>query len=124
MQIEFDAVQIFVSNVQKAKRWFSENLGMKLIKEYPKIKCALMELNGVRFYIETPCPEWGLGWDKVKIGGRTPIIFKTKNIWKVVDELKSKGVRIVEEVSKRPWGEYKAVFADPDGNEFNLVQEV
>jgi hypothetical protein len=40
---------------------------------------------------------------------------------KAVAELKRKSVRFVEELSMRPWGEMKAVFADPDGNEFNLV---
>ena len=122
MDIKLDSIQIFVSDVEKAKEWYSKVLGMKVIEEYPEIKSVLVELNGTRFYIETPCPEWGEGWDKVKIGGRTPIIFVTDNIHQTVKELKKKRVKFVEEVSKRSWGEYKAVFADPDGNEFNLVE--
>ena len=122
MDIKLDSIQIFVSNVEKAKEWYSEILGIKVIEEYPEIKSVLVELNGTRFYIETPCPKWGEGWDKVKIGGRTPIIFVTDNIHQTVKELKKKGVKFVEEVSKRSWGEYKAVFADPDGNEFNLIE--
>jgi predicted enzyme related to lactoylglutathione lyase len=39
-----------------------------------------------------------------------------------VKELKEKEVKFLEEISKRPRGEYKAVFSDPDGNEFNLIQ--
>ena len=122
MDIKLDSIQIFVSDVEKAKKWYSEVLDMKVIEEYPEIKSMVMELNGAKFYIETPCPEWGEGWDKVKIGGRTPIIFVTDNIHQTVKELKKKGVKFVEEVSKRSWGEYKAVFADPDGNEFNLIE--
>jgi len=122
MDIRFDSIQIFVSDIQKAKKWYSEVLGMKIIEEYPEIKCVLMKLGNFKFYIETPCPEWGEGWDRVKIGGRTPIIFVTKNIRQTVKELKQKGVKFVEEISKRPWGEYKAVFSDPDGNEFNLIE--
>lgn len=118
----FDSIQIFVSDVKKAKEWYCNVLGMEIVEEYPKIKSVLMKLGGVKFYIETPCSEWGEGWDKVKIGGRTPIIFATKDIQQTVNKLKAKGVKFVEEISKRVWGEYKAVFCDPDGNELNLVE--
>jgi len=122
MDIKLDSIQIFVSDIEKAKRWYSETLGMKLIEEDPEFKCLLMKLDDVKFYVETPNPKWGKGWDTVKIGGRTPIIFVTKDIRKTVKELKQKGVKFIEEISKRSWGEYKAVFTDPDGNEFNLIQ--
>lgn len=81
-----------------------------------------MKLNNTEFDIGTPNPTWGQGWKTVKIGGRTPIFFETNNIHQTVKELKSKEVKFIEKISKRPWGEYKAVFADPDGNEFNLIQ--
>lgn len=66
----------------------------------------------------------GEGWDKVKIGGRVPIFFETDNIEEIWKKLKKKGVKVVEELYKRPWGEMKAVFADPDGNEFNLEEVI
>lgn len=122
MALKLGPVQVFVSDAEKSKAWYSEMLGMEVVEEYPEIKCIAMRLGKALFYIETPTPKWGEGWDKVKIGGRTQIIFETKNIRRTVEELKGKGVRIVEDISKRPWGEYKAVFSDPDGNEFNLVQ--
>ncbi|NCO97302.1 MAG: hypothetical protein COY38_02005 [Candidatus Aenigmarchaeota archaeon CG_4_10_14_0_8_um_filter_37_24] len=122
MDIRLDSIQIFVSNIEKAKKWYSEVLGMDLIDEDDELKVLHMKLNGMNFYIETPNPKWGQGWDTVKIGGRTQIIFAAADIEQTVKELKQKGARIVEEISKRPWGRYKAVFADPDGNEFNLVE--
>lgn len=122
MDIKVSAIQIFVSDWKKAKKWYSEILGMKLAGEYPENQAAWMKLDGIDFYIETPNSGWGEGWNSVKVGGRTPIIFETKDIYKKVEELKRKGIKFVEEVSKRSWGEYKAVFSDPDGNEFNLVQ--
>lgn len=115
-------IQIFVSNIEKAKKWYSKILGMKLIKKYPKVKCILMKLGNTEFDIGTPVPAWGKGWKKVHIGGRTSIFFETNNIKKTIKELKQKKVKIIEEISKRSWGEYKAVFADPDGNEFNLIE--
>lgn len=121
MNIKLDAIQIFVSNIKSARKWYEDILGMQFIKKYTEIKCLEMKLNNITFYIETPCSAWGEGWDKVKIGGRMPIILQTPNIQATVMELKNKGVKFVEEISKRPWGEDKAVFCDPDGNEFNLI---
>ena len=39
-----------------------------------------MRLGETEFDIGTPIPEWGEGWDKVKIGGRTNIFFKTSPV--------------------------------------------
>jgi len=124
MKLKTGPVQIFVSNIEKAKGWYKEVLGMELVKEYPDFKCILMKLDEGYFDIGVPDPCWGEGWDKVKIGGRTPIFFETENIEETWRELKTRGIKVVEELSKRSWGEMKAVFADPDGNEFNLVEVI
>jgi predicted enzyme related to lactoylglutathione lyase len=123
MEMKLDSVQIFVSDIGKAKEWYSKVIGMKLINEDSKLKILHMKLGKTDFYVETPNPKWGEGWDSVKIGGRTQIIFVTKNIERTVKYLKQKKVKIIEEISKRPWGQYKAVFADMDDNEFNLVEQ-
>ena len=122
MKLKLGPIQIFVSDLERAKKWYIEVLGMKLIKEYPEFKCILMKLDKIEFDIGVPNQSWGEGWDKVKIGGRTPIFFETNNIKETWKELKKRGAKVVEELSKRSWGEMKAVFADPDGNEFNLIE--
>lgn len=122
MDIKVGPIQIFVSDVKKAEKWYSEILGMKMVEKHPKFKCILMKLGESEFDIGTPIPEWGEGWNKVAVGGRTNIFFETVDIKATVKDLKQKGVKFVEEPSKRPWGEYKAVFIDPDENEFNLIE--
>jgi len=124
MKLKLGPIQIFVSNLEKAKKWYAKVLGMKTIKEYPEFKCVLMKLGDDEFDIGVPDPSWGEGWNKVKVGGRTCIFFETDNVKEVCKKLKKKGVKFVEEPYKRPWGEMKAVFADPDGNEFNLIEAV
>jgi len=124
MKLKVGPIQIFVSNLERAKEWYTKILGMKIVKEYPEFKCVLMKLDKIEFDIGTPDPSWGEGWNKVKIGGRTPIFFETDDIEKTWDELKKRGIKVIEELSKRPWNEKKAVFADPDGNEFNLIEVV
>lgn len=115
-------VQILVSDIKAAEKWYAKVLGMKLLRRYPKFKCVLMKLSVIEFDIGTPDKSWGEGWNKVKIGGRTNLFFETDDIVKTVKKLKKKKVKFIEEPSKRQWGEYKAVFADPDGNEFSLIE--
>lgn len=124
MKLKLGPIQIFVSDLERAKKWYTKFLGMKLIEEYPEFKCILMKLGKNEFDIGVPNPSWGEGWNKVKIGGRTCIFFETDSIEEVCKELKRKGVRLIEEPYKRLWGEMKAVFADPDGNEFNLIEVI
>ncbi len=122
MNIKPGPIQIFVSDIKIAKKWYSEVLGMKVLEEYPRFQCILMKLGSVEFDIGVPNDSWGVGWNKVKIGGRTNIFFETTDIKKLVRELKEKKVRFVEEISRRSWGEYKAIFTDLDNNEFNLIE--
>jgi catechol 2,3-dioxygenase-like lactoylglutathione lyase family enzyme len=124
IKLKFGPIQIFVSDLEKAKKWYTEILGMKIVKEYPEFKCVLMKLGKIEFDIGVPNPSWGETWDKVKIGGRSPIVFETNDIKKVIKELKEKGVKFVEEPSKTPWEEMKAIFVDPDGNEFTLIEVI
>ncbi|SRR4030042_1550757 len=122
MKLKVGPIQIFVSDTEKAKDWYKKILGMKLVKEYQDFKCILMKFGKTEFDIGVPNTSWGQGWDKVKVGGRTAIFFESESIEEDWEELKRRGVKIVEELSKRPWGEMKAVFTDPDGNEFNIVE--
>jgi catechol 2,3-dioxygenase-like lactoylglutathione lyase family enzyme len=122
MKLKLGPIQIFVSDLERAKKWYTKVLGMKIIKEYSEFKCVLMKLGKNEFDIGVPNSYWGEGWDKVRIGERTPIFFEADDIEKTWKELKKRGVKVIEELSKRPWRDMKAVFADPDGNEFNLIE--
>jgi len=51
------------------------------------------------------------------------IAFKVDDCKKTVEELKQKGVAIIKEPEKVPFGsEIQAIIADPDGNQMVLVQ--
>lgn len=125
MKIHRCLIQIFVKDFYKAIKWYKEKLGMKLVVKYNDYKSAVMRLAGVDYDICQPIPKWGSNWIKAKrnIGGLRGIFFYTKNVNKAYQELKSKGVKFLKPPFKTPWGEYKAHFIDPDGNEFSLCQE-
>lgn len=122
MNLKAGPIQVFVSDIEKAKKWYSQVLSMELLEDYDEFKCLLMKLGAVEYDIGVPLPNWGEGWDKLKIGGLTNIFFETTNITQTVEDLKQRGVQFIEEPAKQSWGEYKAIFADPDGNEFSLIE--
>jgi len=52
--------------------------------------------------------------------GNTGILFLTPDIEATYNELKSKGVRFTQELTKEQWGTY-AIFSDPYDNEYWLM---
>ncbi len=56
-----------------------------------------------------------------KIGKSTGIVFETDNIIETFTRLKSKGVSIIDEPKKQPYG-WWGVFADQDGNSYGVHQ--
>src|SRR6266516_7014428 len=52
-----------------------------------------------------------------RIGGFQPVTFRCEDVFATADALKRKGVTLAEEPKKEVWGT-RAVFRDPDGNEF------
>lgn len=78
----------------------------------------------VRIQAWQPIPKWGSNWMKAKrnIGGLRGIFFYTEDINKTYADMKTNGVKFLKPPFKTPWGEYKAHFVDPDGNEFSLCE--
>ena len=54
MKLKVGPIQIFVSDLEKAKKWYTKILGMKLIEEYPDFKCILLRLGKAEFDIGVP----------------------------------------------------------------------
>jgi predicted enzyme related to lactoylglutathione lyase len=55
------------------------------------------------------------------VGRHTGITFNVKGLDELCDRLVEKGARFTEPLERTPWGKM-AVVADPDGNEFALVE--
>jgi len=124
MYFRFGAIEIFVSNIEKAKEWYTQKLGFGIIEEYPEFKCVLAEFDGVEFDIGEPNPSWGEDWERYKkeIGKFTGVIFQTDDIEKTCKELESRSVKFIKLPEENPWGEIRASFVDPDKNVFQILQ--
>ncbi len=51
----------------------------------------------------------------------TGIAFYSEGAEKLADKIKQKGVKFTKEVKKSSWGT-NGMFADPDGNEYSLIE--
>ena len=63
-----------------------------------------------------------LGQKDVSIGVFANIVLNCDNIAETCKELRSRGVKFVEEPSIQEWGMSQALFEDLDGNVFVLVE--
>jgi len=116
--------QLFVSDINKAKKWYTKVLGAKVLENYPKYKCALISIGGTRIDMGQPIANWGLNWRKAKkmIGKQIEILLEVKNVKKEYERLRKKGIKFIVKPEKAPWGEIIADFKDLDGNRWRLVE--
>jgi lactoylglutathione lyase len=57
-----------------------------------------------------------------RLGGATGMVVESNDIIKTYEELSAKDVKFKEVPSKQSWGGIQALFEDPDGNEWVMVQ--
>lgn len=119
MKIKLEANLIFVTDIDRAKKWYEDVFGM-VSEEYRPPEFLQMRLGDDIFYIETSNDMRADGFRDTKVGGRHSAVFVVENINEVITDLKTKGVKVVVEPVLQFWGGWNAVIADPDGNEFIL----
>lgn len=109
-------IVVFVKDFPAARRFYREQLGLPVGQEteymmefFPGEGTAL----GVSLAMHDAA---------IKLVGRhTGITFTVKGLEELYAGLVREGVRFTEPLEKSPWGKM-AVVADPDGNEFALVE--
>lgn len=112
--MKFSSVAVVVKDAKKSAQWYKEKLGLGIrskaghwITVAPKdssVKIHLCE----EFYPLEP--------------GNTGFAFVSEDVAKDQKQLESRGVKFTTPTTKEDWGTY-AMFADPDGNEFWIVQD-
>lgn len=113
MPMEFGSVAIVVSDGKRSAQWFKEKLGFEIrdqeghwITVAPKGSPLVIHL----------CEGDELD------PGNTGFGFYSKDVAKEEADLRKKGVKFTQPTKKEAWGT-NAMFADPDGNEFWILQE-
>lgn len=123
------AIEIIVSDLAKAIKWYQDCLDAKVTEDYREWKCANLVLgeSSVELDIGEPLESWGedeFSKAKLRLGTPTGIIIQVDDIQKTYRKLKSKNVKFTLPPTKKPWGEIVARFVDLDGNEYKLIEEI
>jgi len=108
-------VTFYVSDLDRASRFYEETLGLE--KKYEYSSYVGFECGGVEIGL-IPKPTEG----QKTCQSSTSVEFLVDDVGKFCSELKAKGVRFVEELHEEPWGGKQASFTDPDGNTLQIVQ--
>ncbi len=115
MQIAY--INIFVSDLERATRFYEEKLGLKLEYASPEHGYASLSAGNVRLGIAVPGP------DKPELIGRhTGVGLVVPDLEAEHARLSEMGVTFTTPPTKQPWGGFMALIADPDGNIFYLDQ--
>mgnify|MGYP001612020585 CR=1 FL=1 len=120
--LKVSSILIGVSDLNKARPFYENVLGMKFEEFRPPFSSAM--LGETEFNIEENTPYRSLDWAKLYIGGRKQISFQTEDLDSFAEKAKTFGTKIIKEAETKPWGWKEMIIADQDGNEFIIEQEV
>ena len=119
MEMKLEVVPVPVSDVDRAKAFYVEQMGF-----HDDIDARLNEQ--LRFVQLTPPASAcsiviGEGITHQEAGSLEGLILVVQDIQATYDELTKRGVE-VSEPAKQPWGAIHADIRDPDGNRWTLQQ--
>lgn len=110
-------MSIPVSSQDAALKFYTEKLGFKVATNqyFGEGKQRWIELfiPGAETKVALFTPE---GHEN-RIGGFQPVTFRCDDVFATAEAMKAKGVKLAAEPKKEVWGT-RAIFRDPDGNEF------
>jgi catechol 2,3-dioxygenase-like lactoylglutathione lyase family enzyme len=116
IDIDFNHVLIYVRDVQRAMRFYSDVLGFEVVEE-----------NGDYARLRSPKGKSTIGLHKLSghITSRPSqkgvrLYFEVKDLDKLCKKLASGGVKIDQMPADMPWGWRHAYLRDPDGHELSL----
>ena len=119
--MKLSAVRIFVSEMEPAKRFYQERLGLRLTHDGSAYGYCTFESSGIHVVVEAvpsdaPEDEQGL------VGRFAGLSFGVGNIASEYARLSALGVEFTGTPEKQSWGGWLATFRDPAGNELQLAQ--
>ena len=116
MPVSMKNIVLFVTDLPKAKDFYQNILGLPLAGESQMMMeffpGALTTL-GISLALQDDA--------RALVGRHTGITLKVEKIEELCQRLKDSGVKFIEPLEASPWGKM-AVIADPDGNQFAIVE--
>jgi len=125
---KIDNVGIAVSSIEKAKKFYEDQLGMKLSEpetvEEQKVRVAFVKVGESKVELLESLDEEGpiAKFIEKRGEGFQHIAFNVENIEEKLAELKSKGVRLIDEKPRRGAGGKKVAFIHPKSSYGVLIE--
>ena len=125
MQTRVRSAGIYVGDQETAKQFWTETMGFELVLDVPMGPDA-----GAPRWIEVKPPAddtvlvlFTAPDQTDRVGTFSNVLFSCPDIVATCKQLQERGVRVLEEPRVAEWGQWWAVFADPDGNSYGLGQD-
>lgn len=119
MLLSFAEVQMFVSDLAAAKRFYGDLLGLAAVEQTDR--WLIFDVSGTTLIIMAGARPRPYDGEYGSEAG-TVLCLLSEDIERDYTELKSKGVRFFSGVNEVPEGKYVA-FQDTDGNLLELIQK-
>ena len=111
------AISIYVNDLKKGARFYSDVLGLKMKKELPYL--VLLDSDGVDMVLGAAEEPSKVDYPK---GSAVVLGFQTKNLLESIGQLQAKGVSLIHSTPQDfPGGKFIA-FRDPSGNVHELLE--
>jgi len=129
MDAKITQVTLIVEDQSKALDFYTREVGFEKKIDFPTpygYRWIAVGPKGQDFGLalaEAGWPDTGGVGKRWKAGEAPPIVIEVEDCRKVYGELKSKGVGFKMELKDMPYGP-AAIFADPDGNMFEITTPV
>ena len=124
MEYSLILIRVFVSDMERAIRFYTESLGIRLASRSQDFAWAELDTGECRIALECPEPEAGGGGDASEeslIGRFLGISLAVEDIYATYEELRARDVEFLTPPERMPWGGVLAHLRDPDGNILTLV---
>lgn len=116
MGITMKNIVVFVTDLARAKAFYTGQLGLPLAGE-TQMLLEFFPASGTTLGIALALQDEA----RKLVGRHTGITLQVKGLEKLCETMQTGGVTFVEPLEVSPWGKM-AVIADPDGNQLALVE--
>lgn len=123
---EIEVITLFVEDVSAAKTFYQDVFGLKVV--YQDEVSAVMKLQNLMINLlnVAEAPKLVEPATVTNLGQRSRMLLtiKVADTIAVCAELERHGVQLLNGPIDRPWGRRTAAFPDPDGNIWEVAQEL
>jgi lactoylglutathione lyase len=121
-----ECITLFVEDLAVARKFYENIFSVSLICEDSSsavVRMGNIMLNLLKISESSTLIEPAKVGDRSS-GSRLMFTIRVKNVDSVCDLLKQHGVKLLNGPIDRPWGRRTATFSDPDGNAWEIAQEI